>query len=65
MMMRLQTRFVLLICLLLGGCATYNATVPEWAQIAAESTEAAIEKDARNHKIQPPGGIQRLGFDHV
>lgn len=46
MMMRLQSLFVLLTCLSLGGCATYNATVPEWAQIAAESTETAIEKDA-------------------
>ena len=41
MMMRLQSLFVLLTCLSLGGCATYNATVPEWAQIASESTETA------------------------
>jgi predicted small secreted protein len=34
-MIRLQTLFVLLTCLSLGGCATYNATVPEWAQIAS------------------------------
>ena len=46
MMMRLQTLFVLLPCLSLGGCATYNATVPEWAQIASESTETATENDA-------------------
>ena len=44
-MMRLQTLFVLLSCLSLGGCATYNATVPEWAQIASESTETTTEND--------------------
>ncbi|MDC1208174.1 hypothetical protein N8005_02435 [Litorivicinus sp.] len=43
---RLQTLFVLLTCLLLGGCATYNATVPEWAQIASESTGTTTEDDA-------------------
>ncbi|MDB2412917.1 hypothetical protein N9W31_05735 [Litoricolaceae bacterium] len=46
MMIRLQILFVLLICLSLGGCATYNATVPEWAQIASESAETTNEKDA-------------------
>ena len=46
MMIRLQTLFVLLTCLSLGGCAIYNATVPEWAQIASESTETTNEKDA-------------------
>jgi len=45
MMMRLQTLFVLLTCLSLGGCATYNATVPEWAQIASESPETTTEND--------------------
>ena len=45
-MIRLQTLFVLLTCLSLGGCATYNATVPDWAQIASESTETTNEKDA-------------------
>ena len=46
MMIRLQTLFVLLTCISLGGCATYNATVPDWAQIASESTETTNEKDA-------------------
>ena len=46
MMIRLQTLFVLLICLSLGGCATYNATVPEWAQIASESTDMTTKNDA-------------------
>ena len=46
MMIRLQTLFVLLTCLSLGGCATYNATVLDWAQIASESTETTNEKDA-------------------
>lgn len=45
-MIRLQRLFVLLTCLSLGGCATYNATVPDWAQIASESTETTNEKDA-------------------
>ena len=45
-MIRLQTLFVLLTCISLGGCATYNATVPDWAQIASESTETTNEKDA-------------------
>ena len=46
MIIRLQILFVLLTCLSLGGCATYNATVPEWAQIALESTETTTENDA-------------------
>lgn len=30
----------------LGGCTTYNAYVPECAQIASESTETTTEDDA-------------------
>ena len=32
--------FMLLMLMSLGGCATYNAVVPDWAQIGAESAEA-------------------------
>ena len=46
MTIRLKALFVLLTCLLLGGCATYNATVPEWAQIASESTDMTTKNDA-------------------
>lgn len=46
MTIRLQTLFVLLTYLSLGGCATYNASVPEWAQIASKSTETVVENDA-------------------
>ena len=32
----------------LGGCATYNAVVPDWAQIGAESAEATTDGESAN-----------------
>ena len=38
--------FMVLMLMSLGGCATYNAVVPDWAQIGAESAEATTDGEA-------------------
>lgn len=38
--------FMVLMLMSLGGCATYNSVVPDWAQIGAESVEAATDGES-------------------
>jgi len=38
--------FMVLMLMSLGGCATYNAVVPDWAQIGAESVEATTDGES-------------------
>jgi len=38
--------FMVLMLMSLGGCATYNAIVPDWAQIGAESVEATTDGES-------------------
>ena len=38
--------FMVLMLMSLGGCATYNAVVPDWAQIGAESAEATTDGES-------------------
>jgi len=38
--------FMVLMLMSLGGCATYNSVVPDWAQIGAESVEATTDGES-------------------
>ena len=38
--------FMVLMLMSLGGCATYNAVVPDWAQIGPESVEATTDGES-------------------
>ena len=38
--------FMVLMLMSLGGCATYNAVVPDYAQIGAESVEATTDGES-------------------
>ena len=40
--------FMVLMLMSLGGCATYNSVVPDWAQIGAESVEATTDGESAN-----------------
>lgn len=38
--------FMVMMLMSLGGCATYNSVVPDWAQIGAESVEATTDGES-------------------